>query len=83
MGRANTTRATRTREGLCSVCLSRRASAGHATCRGCRARTNEYSAQRYAERRAAGRCVRCGLDATGYLCELHAEERRARRQSRA
>lgn len=82
-GSATTTRRKRTAQGKCSVCLDRRASAGHPTCRTCRQRIAERSAEVYRERRAAGLCVRCGLPSGGtMLCEPHAEERRERRQAR-
>lgn len=74
-----TTRATRTEAGKCAVCLRRWATAPHPTCRRCREAIAEYGAKRYKARRKDKICSRCGAAAAGYLCETHAEARRARR----
>lgn len=80
MTSAATTRTARVAAGKCAVCLKRKATDGHATCPTCRRSLASYAATRYAERRAAGQCVRCGEDAGGaYLCESDAAERRKRR----
>ena len=74
-----TTRRTRTAAGQCSVCLRRKATAPHPTCRSCRKATAERSAKRYKAQRKAKRCVRCNEPASGYLCETDALARRVRR----
>ena len=75
------TRRRRTKEGKCSICLWRKRSPGHATCRECRVRVRAYSTRRYEERKALGLCWLCDEPADGYLCEVHAAERRARRRA--
>jgi len=63
------------------VCLSRRATPPHPTCRRCREQIAEYGAKQYKARRKAKRCARssCNETTTAYLCETHANERRIRR----
>lgn len=64
----------------CVVCRRRKPSPGHPTCQPCRQRIAEYSANRYAELRAAGLCYRCEEPAAHSLCESCAEQRRERRR---
>lgn len=80
MGSSATTRAARPE--LCPVCVRRKPSPGHATCRPCLKRMREYSATRYSQRRAQGLCKQCGQPADGYLCEEHAALRRSQRRTR-
>ena len=80
MGSSATTRAARPE--LCPVCVRRKPSPGHSTCRPCRESIRTYSATRYAERTAQGLCTRCADPATGYLCEPCAQARRDRRRKR-
>lgn len=82
MGSAATTRAARTADGKCAVCLARPASAKHPTCATCRKAIATYGLTRYKARRKAKVCVQCGEPSEGaYLCETHAERRRKRRAS--
>lgn len=75
-----TTRATRTAQGKCAVCLQRPATKGLATCPTCRKASSSYTTTRYAQRRKAKQCVLCGASTDGaYLCEEHAAARRKRR----
>jgi hypothetical protein len=84
VGSARSTRRARTKAGKCAVCLRRKASADRPTCRACRVRIAERSAELYEARRALGICTRsiCNEPAEGYLCEVHAEERRDQRAVR-
>jgi hypothetical protein len=53
------TRAARTAEGKCTVCLQRKATPGHSTCAECRGEINSYTKNLYNSRRDRGECVRC------------------------
>lgn len=76
------TRAKKTKDGLCSSCMKRKAGGTPAKdlCKVCYKAHINYLRERYDERRAKGLCVQCGEPAGGaYLCEPHAEARAARR----
>jgi hypothetical protein len=80
VGNSVVTRAARTADGKCSVCLIRKATEGHVTCPTCRKALAAYSDTRYRDRRKARLCYQCGEDSGGaYLCETHAAKRRKRR----
>jgi hypothetical protein len=76
------TRAELRKHRVCQKCRRETTVLGYRYCPLCTGDRRDEANARYAARRAAKVCVQCCAPAAGAHCDIHAEERRARRRHR-